>query len=176
MRRSVANHLNDIAKDHPQRVAQWLQAHLPDAPPPRRALLRHASRTLIKAGDAAVLKAWGLGAAFKGQAELRIEPACIALGDTITLTLMLVSRSNKPQTLAIDYAVHHVKAHGGTSPKVFKGWQLVLPAHGEVVLSKRHAVKPITTRRYHAGLHPVVVQVNGKAVAESAFTLLNGHG
>ncbi|MDO9095548.1 MAG: DNA alkylation repair protein [Rubrivivax sp.] len=176
VRRSVANHLNDIAKDHPQRVAQWLQAHLPDAPPPRRALLRHASRTLIKAGDAAVLKAWGLGAAFKGQAELRIEPACIALGDTITLTLMLVSRSNKPQTLAIDYAVHHVKAHGGTSPKVFKGWQLVLPAHGEVVLSKRHAVKPITTRRYHAGLHPVVVQVNGKAVAESAFTLLNGHG
>ena len=176
VRRSVANHLNDIAKDHPHRVAQWLQTHLPDAPPPRRALLRHASRTLIKAGDPAVLKAWGLGAAFKGQAELRIEPASIALGDTVTLTLVLVSRSNKPQTLAIDYAVHHVKAHGGTSPKVFKGWQLVLPAQGEVVLSKRHAVKPITTRRYHAGLHPVVVQVNGKTVAEATFTLLNGHG
>jgi 3-methyladenine DNA glycosylase AlkC len=171
VRRSVANHLNDIAKDHPALVARWLHEHLPTAGPGRRALLRHASRTLIKAGDAAVLQAWGLGSPFRGEAALRLEPARIALGDTLVLTLTLTSRSSKPQTLAIDYAVHHVKAGGNTSPKVFKGWQLTLPPRGEVVLTKRHAVKPITTRRYHAGLHPVVVQINGRPVAEAAFEL-----
>src|SRR5687768_3842006 len=31
VRRSVANHLNDIAKDHPALVADWLDAHLPAA-------------------------------------------------------------------------------------------------------------------------------------------------
>ena len=31
MRRSVANHLNDIAKDHPAIVARWLKDHLPGA-------------------------------------------------------------------------------------------------------------------------------------------------
>ena len=33
-------------------------------------------------------------------------------------------------------------------------------------------MRPITTRRYHAGRHAVEVQINGKVVAEAAFTLL----
>ena len=171
VRRSVANHLNDIAKDHPAVVAQWLRDHLPNASKERRALLRHASRTLIKAADPAVLKAWGLGAAFKGDAELSLSPQRVTLGSEVTLTLRLRSTSKKPQRLAVDYAVHHVKAHGGTSAKVFKGWQLELPPLAEVTLSKRHPVKPITTRRYHAGRHGVAVQVNGGVVAEASFDL-----
>ena len=171
VRRSVANHLNDIAKDHPQLVAQWLHEHLPGAPAPRRALLRHASRTLIKAGDAAVLKAWGLGGAFKGTATLKVSPARIALGGAVTLNVTLQSTSPRAQTLAIDYAVHHVKAHGGTTAKVFKGWQLTLPPHGERTLVKRHAMRLITTRRYHAGRHGISLQINGRAVAEASFML-----
>jgi 3-methyladenine DNA glycosylase AlkC len=171
VRRSVANHLNDIAKDHPALVARWLHEHLPGAPAERQALLRHASRTLIKAGNAEVLKAWGLGATFQGQARLVVKPARVALGGEVLLTLVLQSTAAQPQTLAIDYAVHHVKANGSTSPKVFKGWQLTLPPRGGLELSKRHAVKPITTRRYHPGRHPVVVQINGRPVAEAAFVL-----
>ncbi|MBK8060744.1 MAG: DNA alkylation repair protein [Gemmatimonadetes bacterium] len=57
VRRSVANHLNDIAKDHPAIVAQWLEEHLKHASDERRALLQHASRTLIKRGDRRVLSA-----------------------------------------------------------------------------------------------------------------------
>ena len=34
------------------------------------------------------------------------------------------------QALVVDYAVHHGKASGGTSARVFKGWTLQLPAHG----------------------------------------------
>ncbi len=171
VRRSVANHLNDIAKDHPALVARWLQEHLPGASEQRRALLRHASRTLIKDGNAAVLKAWGLGAAFKGSAALAVSPARVALGGEVVLTLKLSSNAARAQKLAVDYVVHHVKADGSTSPKVFKGWQLELPARGEVTLTKRHSLKPITTRRYHAGRHGVAVQVNGAVVAEALFTL-----
>ena len=171
VRRSVANHLNDIAKDHPQLVAQWLQEHLPDAPAARRALLRHASRTLIKAGDAQVLKAWGLGGTFKGSATLTVAPESVALGGEVTFTLHLQSSTKRAQTLAIDYLVHHVKAHGGTSPKVFKGWQIELLPGAEVRLKKRHSMRPVTTRRYHAGCHGIAVQINGRVVAESSFVL-----
>jgi 3-methyladenine DNA glycosylase AlkC len=171
VRRSVANHLNDIAKDHPQVVAQWLQDHLSGASKERQALLKHASRTLIKSGDAAVLKAWGLGAAFKGESQLTLSPIKLAVGEHLTLTLDLRSTSRRPQTLAVDYAVHHVKAHGGTSAKVFKGWQLVLPAMGAVSLVKRHSMKLITTRRYHAGRHGITVQINGAPVASAHFDL-----
>ena len=171
VRRSVANHLNDIAKDHPALVAQWLQEHLPQASAERHALLRHASRTLIKAGDAAVLQAWGLGRPLRGVAALSIAPAAITLGQAVTLALTLRSTAATAQQLVIDYAVHHVKARGSTSAKVFKGWKVMLPARGELTLAKRHAVRPITTRRYFGGSHRVTVQINGREVAEAAFEL-----
>ncbi len=171
VRRSVANHLNDIAKDHPDIVVRWLAQHLPDAPPERRALLRHACRTLIKQGHPQVLHAWGLGRPFKGSATLKLAPARVALGGAVTLTLVLHSGAAKPQRLAIDYAVHHVKADGRTTPKVFKGWQLELPARGTLTLTRRHSLRPVTTRRYHAGRHRLAVQVNGRVLAEAAFTL-----
>ena len=171
VRRSVANHLNDIAKDHPALVAAWLETHLPGAGKERRQLLRHASRTLIKRGDRRVLAAWGLGQPLRGTAQLAVAPHAIVLGEQLELHLVLASTAARPQALAIDYAVHHVKADGSTAPKVFKGWTATLPAHGTLALAKRHAVKPITTRRYHAGRHVVDVQVNGRVVASAAFTL-----
>ena len=62
VRRSVANHLNDIAKDHPALVADWLATHLPGAGAERTALLRHASRGLVKAGDGVVVLFVQIGA------------------------------------------------------------------------------------------------------------------
>lgn len=172
VRRSVANHLNDIAKDHPARVAQWLERHLPGAPPERRTLLRHASRTLVKRGDARVLAAWGLGAGLQGTAALVLSPPRVLLGgDGLQLTVRLQSTGPAPQPLEIDYAVHHVKADGTLSPKVFKGWRLVLAPGETRTLEKRHALKPITTRRYHAGRHLVALHVNGQPSAPVAFDL-----
>jgi 3-methyladenine DNA glycosylase AlkC len=171
VRRSVANHLNDIAKDHPALVAQWLTEHLPGAGPERRALLKHASRTLIKKGHAPVLQAWGVGGALRGELTLALKPKRVQLGGELQLGLTLRSTSPKPQALAIDYVVHHVKADGSLTPKVFKGWNLTLAPRAEVLLNKRHPVKPITTRRYHAGRHELSVQVNGRELARTHFHL-----
>jgi 3-methyladenine DNA glycosylase AlkC len=171
VRRSVANHLNDIAKDHPALVAEWVERHLPDATAERRALLKHASRTLIKRGDARVLKAWGLGRRFAGEVSLSVSPTRIAVGDAVTLTLKLHSTAKRAQKLAIDYAVHHVKADGGASAKVFKGWALDLAAGESRELVKRHSMRPVTTRRYHAGRHVVDLRINGEVRAEAHFDL-----
>lgn len=171
VRRSVANHLNDIAKDHPDRVVAFVTRHLPNAPEERRALLRHASRTLIKQGHAAALDAWGHGTPFRGQAKLSLSPRRIALGQAVMLEAQLTSASRTPQELVVDYVVHHVKANGETSPKVFKGWRLTLAPGETRVLTRKHNVKPITTRRYYAGRHEIALQINGKDVARDAFTL-----
>ena len=172
VRRSVANHLNDIAKDHPALVADWLATHLPGASAERAALLRHASRGLVKAGDAVVLAAWGVGAAFCGRVALAVAPAALAMGDVLAITLDLQSTASTPQRLAIDYAVHHVKAGGHTTPKVFKGWVIELAPGAHRQLVKRHAIKVITTRRYHPGAHAVDVRINGQVLAEAGFMLL----
>jgi 3-methyladenine DNA glycosylase AlkC len=171
VRRSVANHLNDIAKDHPHRLADWLERHLPGASAERRTLLRHASRSLIKSGDARVLGAWGLGAPLRGAATLAVSPRRIRLGEAVVLDIALSTASRKPQPLVIDYAIHHVKAHGGSAPKVFKGWTLTLAAGETRALAKSHAIRPITTRRYFSGTHRVELLVNGRIEAEAAFEL-----
>ncbi|MFT3665047.1 DNA alkylation repair protein [Piscinibacter sp.] len=171
VRRSVANHLNDIAKDHPALVVDWVLRHLPDAPPERRALLKHASRTLIKQGDARMLKAWGLGRRFAGTAALTIAPKTLQLGNSLEMKLALQSTARRAQPLVIDYAVHHVKANGERTPKVFKGWALTLAAGESRSLAKRHVMREISTRRYHAGRHAVDLRINGEVVAQAEFEL-----
>ncbi|MDX1549577.1 MAG: hypothetical protein R3278_03440, partial [Lysobacter spongiicola] len=171
VRRSVANHLNDIAKDHPSIVADWLESHLPEADAQRRQLLRHASRTLLKQGDRRVLSAWGLGQPLAGSARLQLSAPRLDLGGRLSLSLTLVSESDHMQPLAIDYVVHHVKANGSTSPKVFKGWKLELAPREEKVLLKQHSLKPVTTRSYHPGVHRIDIQANGQVVASGSFLL-----
>jgi len=171
VRKSVANHLNDIAKDHPALVAQWLAEHLPGAPPARQALLRHASRTLVKQGDAAVLAAWGVDQAFAGQASWSLAPPALRIGDTLALSLALASSADAPQRLVIDYAVHHVKADGRSSAKVFKGWVLTLAPGEKRLLQRRHSFKPVTTRQLRPGWHALDLRINGAVVAQAGVML-----
>lgn len=171
VRRSVANHLNDIAKDHPALVAQWLAEHLPNASTERRALLRHASRGLIKAGDPAVLAAWGQGQPFKGRVELALSPQALRVGDSLTLNLQLHSGARTAQHLVVDYAVHHAKAGGHTTAKVFKGWVIDLAPAEHRSLVKRHSFKRVTVRRYHPGRHALDVRINGQVLAQAGFDL-----
>ncbi|HSW26625.1 MAG TPA: DNA alkylation repair protein, partial [Burkholderiaceae bacterium] len=171
VRRSVANHLNEIAKDHPELVASWLHEHLGEASSARRALLRHASRTLIKRGHAATLRAWGLGKPLRGEVTLKVSPARAKAGGAVQLTVVLKSGARSSQRLAIDYAWHRVVANGGLAPKVFKGWALELPAGETRSLIKRHSLREVTTRRLYAGRHEIELQVNGRSVARAAFRL-----
>jgi hypothetical protein len=171
VRRSVANHLNDIAKDHPAIVVAWVERHLRQAPPQRAALLKHASRTLIKRRHAPMLKLWGVAQRLRGEVKFKLSKRRVSVGDSIDLQLTLVSTSTRVQKLAIDYAVHHVKANGQTSPKVFKGWKLELAARETRSLRKGHSLRPITTRRYHAGQHVIDIFINGASAARASFDL-----
>lgn len=171
VRRSVANHLNDIAKDHPERLADWLARHLPDAPATRQRLLRHASRTLIKQGHGRTLTLWGLGSAFEGDARWQVAPRRIAIGESVALNLTLASTSARTQTLEIDYTVHHARAQGGASAKTFKGWRVSLAPGETLTLAKSHSMRPVTTRRYHPGEHQIDLRINGQIVAQARFKL-----
>jgi 3-methyladenine DNA glycosylase AlkC len=171
VRRSVANHLNDIAKDHPALVEGWLETHLPGAPPERVALLRHASRTLVKHGHAGVMAHWGVGQPLRGRVRLQVSPAVVTVGEAVELVVELRSTARQPQPLTVDYVVHHVKADGRRTPKVFKGWAIELGAGQTRTLRKGHPLRPVTVRTYHAGRHRIDLRVNGRDVAAADFEL-----
>ncbi|WP_395740505.1 DNA alkylation repair protein [Prosthecobacter sp.] len=170
VRRSVANHLNDITKDHHDYVLQRLEGwdlereHL-------RWIAKHACRTLIKRGHPRALKLFGFGKKAEVTAKLTASPARLKLGERLTLAAALTSTSSKTQRLAIDYVVHYVKASGGSAEKVFKWTELDLPARAEIELVKSQIVKDFTTRKHYSGRHRVELQINGQRVAESEFDL-----
>lgn len=171
VRRSVANNLNDIAKDHPDLVARIAADWMKDASGSRKRLIRHACRTLLKQGHPGALEVFGYREPRKLSADFALHTSALTLGEDLLFELKLESDAAESQNLMIDYAVHHVKANGTRSPKVFKWKNLSLESGGHATLAKKHAIRPITTRRYYPGLHHVEVIVNGQAVARSYFTL-----
>lgn len=171
VRLSVANHLNDIAKDHPERVADWLERYLPDANAARTKLLKHASRSLIKQGHPGTLALWGAGEIVAARVDFELSAPQLNLGEALGLVITVESTAKQSQKLLLDYVVHHVKANGSTSPKVFKGWVLELQPGEIKQLRKTHWFKPITTRRYFSGTHRVELIGNGAVLASAAFTL-----
>ncbi|MBO9460988.1 DNA alkylation repair protein [Labrenzia sp. R5_0] len=171
VRRSVANHLNDIAKDHPELVADIAKRWLKGADRNREKLVRHACRSLIKQGHTATLEAFGLN-----PPEIRVEgpqvlTAEVAYGDAVGFNIELVSTSSKTQDLVIDYLIHFKKANGTLAPKVFKWTKLTLAPGERLTLSRSHAIRPITTRVYYGGTQAVSLRINGQDFGFSEFEL-----
>jgi 3-methyladenine DNA glycosylase AlkC len=170
VRRSVANHLNDIAKDHPDLVVATVRDWAAAEPPVERRMLAHALRTLVKAGNSGALEVLG----FTPEASLdvvgfSVTPDVVTMGDRITLEAKLLSTAAADQHIVVDFVIHHVNASGGTSPKVFK-WTTLTIAPGEAVtLQKRRMIQQASTRTYRAGTHRVELQVAGTVMAETAF-------
>lgn len=172
VRRSVANNLNDIAKDHPDLVAEIAARWLKGASRERQQLVRHACRTLIKQGHRPTLKALGYDRPKVTVADLTIETPQVAFGDALAFTLVLDSIRDRPQPLIIDYAVHHRKANGGTTGKVFKWKTVTLEPRERHQASRRHAIRQITTRQYYPGTHGLEILINGVSVASGQFELV----
>lgn len=171
VRRSVANNLNDIAKDHPDLVAgiaaRWMQGASRD----RARLVRHACRTLIKQGHRPTLAALGYGEAMIRLDEATVQNPHVTFGTTLDLSATLTSTAPGPQKLIVDFSVFFRKANGQLAPKVFK-WAMLELAPGETrQLRKSHPIRPITTRRYYAGEQAVSVQINGKTLFKAPFFL-----
>lgn len=171
VRRSVANSLNDIAKDHPDLVADFVARHRPDASPERLRLLKHASRTLLKKGHAAAMANFGFKMLDGLMATLTLGESAIPYPGRLDFGITLINGTDAPQVLMLDYAIHHRKKDGTMSPKVFKGRSLTLGMGETLQLDLRHAFRPITTRTYYPGEHRLDILVNGMSLASASFHL-----
>jgi 3-methyladenine DNA glycosylase AlkC len=172
VRRSVANHLNDIGKDHPGVLVEVAERWMADAGPERIALLRHALRSLVKQGDPGALRLLGYGGEAAVLVEgVRITPAQVATGDSVTVAFDLRNPAAEPRPLLVDFRIHFVKARGGTSPKVFKLRAVELAPGGTVSFRKRVTLAELTTRKHYPGEHRVEALVNGTVLPLGSFVL-----
>ncbi|WP_336818002.1 DNA alkylation repair protein [Cedecea sp. MMO-103] len=179
VRKSVANHLNDITKDHPDYVIQLLQnwqqqAKQSGGDDVKKVawITRHSLRTLIKNGHPDALALIGVqhGADVALDA-FSLKQKAIALGENLAFKVSLRSTSRSSQNIVVDYVLHFMKANGSLAPKVFKLRTFELPAGASVTIEKKHAVKTITTRQYYPGVQRIEIQVNGKVLGGDEWVL-----
>lgn len=173
VRRSVANHLNDIGKDHPDILIEVAQRWMKDASPERLWIIRHALRVAIKKGNPKALAILGFPTSnprLKMSSPL-ISPRLASVGDSPTLQFTLSNPLKTTQKAMVDFQVHFVKANGSTSPKVFKLKAISLAPGQTLILSKKISLAPMTTRTLHAGEHRIDALINGHPFPLGSFHL-----
>lgn len=172
VRRSVANNLNDIAKDHPELVVETLTRWQQNASEGTQWVIKHATRTLIKDGHNEALALLGFDPNVKAELrDLKLNTDLIHMGDTLEFSATLSLQEKAAKDLVVDYVIYFMKANGKLAPKVFKLKTLKAKPGEPIQLSKRHAIKPITTRKYYAGKHELGILVNGREMARTLFQL-----
>lgn len=172
VKKSVANHLNDISKDNPD----WMMAELKkwdEGNMHTQWIKKHASRTLIKKGNANALALFNFEKDIKVKIEnFKLNKTKLVLGDNLLFEFDLVSEKSKPQKLVVDYTIHYVKKSKELSPKVFKLKEVNLHAKQTLHVKKQHLFRDFSTRKHFSGRHMLDIMVNGIVVYTQSFELI----
>jgi 3-methyladenine DNA glycosylase AlkC len=171
VRRSVANHLNDLSKTAQSLAFDTAERWLEGASPERRALVAHALRWAVKKGDRRALAMLGFGdKPSVAIVEASITPKRVRIGEATRIAVRLRSTAKKRQTLLVDFVVHFVKARNKTSPKVFKAGRADVAPNEESLFTKQISLAVHTTRKPCPGRHVVEALINGERFEVGAFT------
>jgi 3-methyladenine DNA glycosylase AlkC len=177
VRKSVANHLNDIAKNHPQVVVEVLRSWEKACPEKHKDKIhwikKHALRVLIKKGYAPAMKLMGVIKPKIKLEKFKVLKNRLKVNEKLFFDFIVRSTSAESQKLIIDYKIHFLKANGSHGSKVFKLKTVQLGSKEVLAISKGHSLRAITTMKYYDGIHHLGIQINGEIMVETEFELKN---
>jgi len=165
VQRSIANNLNDIAKDHPLAVVEFLQVWRRENVNDIGWIISHSCRSLIKAGDVNALALMGYKTDIQiNNLSLELLHTEVTLGGNLEFSLSFDLKETND--LVIDYLLYFKKANGELKAKVFKLSNKAFDGQTKIAIVKKHPLKKITTRRYYEGVQALQLQINGKLYGE----------
>lgn len=177
VRKSVANNLNDIAKDHPGTVIEtarrWKGSH-----PHTDWIIRHGCRTLVRKAIPEALELFGYagddsgdGGPLIAEAQITVLPGAAEIGGECELTYSIRVRNGEAAKIRIEYGIYFVKSGGKSSRKLFLLSDKQVSGGTVLTGSRRHRWADLTTRRHYPGVHRMVLVVNGREIAETSMML-----
>ncbi len=170
VRRSVANNLNDISKDHPSLVLDLCERWKGQSANIDR-IIKHACRTLLKDGNKRALMIFGFANPVQLQvSELVADKQIFRIGEHLSFSFLLSNHSGKAQKIRLEYRIHYVKSNGKASPKIFQISEGKFP-QGDHLIRKKQAFTDFTTRKHFPGEHRIEIVVNGETKAEITVLL-----
>lgn len=171
VRRSVANNLNDISKDHPGQVLKVIGEWRGISPETDR-LVKHACRGLLKKGHTEALQSFGLNHKVKATvSDLKLNPSKLSIGDAMQFSFKVDLHEKKTHEIRVEYKIYFVKANGSLSSKIFQIGTYETEPGASFEISRQHKFSDLTTRKHYPGEHKLCIVINGKEMAEAAFLL-----
>jgi 3-methyladenine DNA glycosylase AlkC len=171
VRKSVANNLNAISKDHPDLVLDLCERWIGHSKE-RDRIVKHACRTMLKAGNRRALLLFGFA-----------DPTCLHIrnlvldrdrldiGESLRYTFDLRVEAEAPVKVRLELGVYYRKARGNLSRKVFQIGEATY-APGRHRISRVHSFRDRSTRVHRPGEHRLAIVVNGVEMARASFQLV----
>jgi 3-methyladenine DNA glycosylase AlkC len=170
VRRSVANNLNDISKDHPRIVLDICERWTGISEETDR-LVKHACRGLLKAGNSRAMLLFGFEDPKHVQIkELELRKTKITFGEELQFSFNLNVESDHASKIRLEYVVHFVKARGNLSAKVFQIREFEYKP-GIHKIQRKHLFQDHSTRTHYPGEHFISIIVNGQEKVKKSFVL-----
>ncbi len=171
VRKSVANNLNDISKDHPEWVLDLCEAWYGHS---QRTdwIVKHACRGLLKKGNRRAMRLFGFAEpAHIHVEELSLKRTALAIGEELDYAFDLRVEGQERCKVRLELRVDYVRSGGKKSRKVFQLGEARYPP-GTHRIERRLSLVDRSVRKHHPGQHRLVVVVNGVEKAQAHFDLL----
>ncbi len=172
VRKSVANHLNDISKNHPILVLdickRWYgKTETTDW------IVKQALRTLLKKGNKEALTIFGTANADKIEvADLQLSKNKLKIGEEFMFSFEINNTDKTHLNLRLEYIIHFMKSNGRTSPKIFKITESIFSSETKKQLIRKHKFADLTTRKHYPGKHQLAIVVNGDVMKTIDFEIM----
>jgi 3-methyladenine DNA glycosylase AlkC len=170
VRKSVANNLNDISKDHPNLVLDISERWYGENDNTDW-VVKHGCRTLLKAGNPRALLLFGFCDPVNIHIDnLQLGVEKLAIGEVLQFSFILKNDTVEHAKVRLEYTVDFQKASGKRSKKVFQISERVYPP-GRHTITKKHSFKNMSTRKHHPGQHLIGIVVNGEEKGRVSLVL-----
>ena len=172
VRRSVANNLNDIAKDNPDTVIEFANQYIGESTQADRTI-KHACRTLLKRAFPEALALFGYDSTDIELITFNVLTEKVVMGTYAEFAFSIKNNSKETKKIRVEYGLYFMKKNGQLTKKVFKISERSLATNEIHQVLRKQSFKPISTRVYHAGVHQVSIILNGKEFAAKDFELIS---
>ena len=170
VRKSVANNLNDISRDNPKLVLDLCEKWHGKSDRTDW-IIKHACRTMLKAGDRRAMLLFGFGdPKHIAVDKFKLNKKTLPIGGQLQFSFILQVSTKRACKVRLEYIVYFAKLSGKVGKKVFKITENTYKP-GEHAVTRKHSFADMSTRKHHPGKHEIAIVVNGVEKAKAAFRL-----
>ena len=173
VRKSVANHLNDISKSQPDLALKLGKKWYGKSNNLNR-VVKHGLRTLLKKGDKKALAIFNLDDSTNINIDkVELVKKEFKIGEDLYFEFEVNNNSTSNRSIRLEYKIDYVKSNGSTSPKVFQISEFELEKKQVKKVKRKQSFKNFSTRKHYPGKHRVTIIANGDEKCNTTFLVNN---